>query len=146
MATNECVKGLESINHRPVDLGMIDGSKCTQVYHDNQPCIQWSAYVTSEGIRHYNLCKNMVRELHQDNSIHMTHIPGVTNPSDIFTEEMRDSAHFPCLYDIMMVSLEGILQLKILPCYSIQSPQDMESYATSLTASTPSLNKVSLAL
>ena len=89
MATNECVKELESIKHRAVDLGMIGGSKCTQVYNDNQACVQWSASVTSKGIKHCNLCENMVLQLHQENSIHVTHIPGVINPSNIFTKEMR---------------------------------------------------------
>ena len=95
--------------------------------------------------------------MHQYNSVHVTHIPGVINPSDIFTREMGDSAHFRCLRDTMILSLEAFLQFtrcvptkildskKILPYYSIRSPQDMESYATSSTASTPSLNKVSFA-
>ena len=94
MATNQYVKGLESIKNRAGDLGMIHGSKCMQVYNDNQVCVQWLFSVTSKGINHYNLQENMVSELHQDNSIYVTHIPGVINLSDIFTKKIRDFTHF----------------------------------------------------
>ena len=89
---------------------MIDRSTCTHVYSDNQACVQWLSSVTSKGVKHLNLQENMVPELHQDNSLHVTYIPGVINPSDIFTNRIHDSAHFRCLPDTMMVSLDTFLQ------------------------------------
>ena len=83
---------------------------CTQIYSYNQVFVQWSSSITSKGIKHVNLReKNIVRELHQDNSVGVTHIPGVINPSDISTKEMRDSAHFLCLHDSMIGPLEAFL-------------------------------------
>jgi len=63
IATNECVKDVESIKHRASDLGMDIGDRCTTVYNDNQACVQWSHTTTSKGIKHVNLRENFVREL-----------------------------------------------------------------------------------
>ena len=134
IATNECTKAVEAIKHLALDLGMLDGSRCTQVYNDNAACVQWAASCTSKGIKHLNLRENHVRELHQAKRCNVLHIPGQINPSDIFTKEMRDCAHFRRLRDCMMVSKTAFLKYnqavpahiisegKILPYYSIRSP------------------------
>ena len=60
------------------------------------------------------------------------HIPGIINPIDIFTKEIKDKIHFRNLRDTMMFSLQAFLKYnhnvpthmisanKILPYYSIQ--------------------------
>ena len=75
----------------------------------------------------------MVREFHQSKDVDVEHIPGIINPSDIFTKEMKYNTHFRNLRDSMMVSLQAFLKYnhnvpthiisanKILPYYSIRS-------------------------
>ena len=130
-ATNECVTDLQSIKHRASDIGLTEANNCTTVYNDNQACVNWSASVTSKGTKHINLRENMVRECHQARSTKVVHIAGVINPSDIFTKEMRDGAHFRRLRDSMMVSKAAfnkyqhcvpthiVTKERILPYYSI---------------------------
>ena len=75
----------------------------------------------------------MVWECHQSKDVDVEHIPGIINPSNIFTKEMKDNTHFRNLRDSMMVSLQAFLKYKhnvpthiilankILPYYSIRS-------------------------
>ena len=75
----------------------------------------------------------MVRECHQSKDVEVEHIPGIINPSDIFTKEMKDNTHFRNIRDSMMVSIQAFLKYnhnvpkyitsanKILPYYSIRS-------------------------
>ena len=65
--------------------------------------------------------------------MNVDHVPGIINPSDIFTKEMKDNTHFRNLRDSMMVSLQAFLKYnhnipthiiyanKLLPYYSIRS-------------------------
>ncbi|KAL7516710.1 hypothetical protein ACHAWF_000075, partial [Thalassiosira exigua] len=105
VATNECVVELLSIKHIMVDLGLPDTTDTSPVYNDNEACVNWSKNVTSKGIKHYNLKEDKVREVHAAGDAAITHIPGAINSSDIFTKEMKDSAHFRRLRDSFMVSL-----------------------------------------
>ena len=115
---------------------MIDGATTTRVFNDNAACVQWAASCTTKGIKHLNLRENQVREEHQSGAYQVLHIPGQINPSDIFTKEMRDSAHFRRLRDCMMVSRAAFLKYhhnvpthittadRIIPYYSLRSPHD----------------------
>ena len=136
LATNECVKEVESIKHRAVDLGMLDGASTTQIYNDNAACAQWAASCTTKGIKHLNLRENQVRKHHHSGACHISHIPGQINPSDIFTKEMKDGAHFRRLRDCMMASKAAFLKYhhnvpshiisaeRIVPYYSLASNHD----------------------
>jgi hypothetical protein len=42
------------------------------------------------------------------------HVPGRSNPADIFTKEMRDGAHFRRLRDSFMCPLSEFLQQSLL--------------------------------
>ena len=84
----------------------------------------------------------MVRECHQSKDVDVDHIPGIINPSEKFTKEMKYNTHFRNLRDSMMFSLQEFLEYnhnvpthiisdnKILPYYSIQSehivPESLE--------------------
>ena len=75
----------------------------------------------------------MVQECHQSKDVEVELIPGIINPSYIFTKEMRDNTHFRKIIDSMMVSLQAFLEYnhnapihiisasKILPYYSKRS-------------------------
>ena len=113
---------------------MIPEVSCTTVYNDNQAAVDWSSSCTTKGIKHLNLRENQVRERHQAGDVSVTHIPGVINPSDIFTKEMKDSAHFRRLRDSMMVSKAAFTKYNhvvpaelvqadcILPYYPLRHP------------------------
>ena len=89
-----------------------------------------------------NLQENMVRECCQSKDLDVEHIPGIINPSNIFTKEMKDNTHIIILRDSMMVSLQAFLKYnhnvpthiisanKFLPYYSIRSkhtvPESLE--------------------
>jgi hypothetical protein len=137
IATNECVTELQSIKNRAQDLGMVDASDRTPVYNDNAACVQWSASVTNKGIKHLNLRENQVRECHHDRIARILHIPGIINPSDLFTKEIKDAAHFRRLRDCMMVSKTAWVKYhhnvpshvtaaeRLLPYYSLHSQREV---------------------
>ena len=81
-----------------------DITQPTDVYNDNQACVDRSSTVTTKGIKHVNLHENRVREAQVDGQIQVKHIPGIINSADIFTKELKDSAHFCRLRDSFMVS------------------------------------------
>ena len=88
VATNECVRDLQSIHHRAQDLGMADAYEQTTVYNDNQAAVDWADSCTNKGTKHINLCENYVRKLHQNSKMKITNIPGIINASDLFTKEL----------------------------------------------------------
>ena len=47
---------------------------------------------------------------HHSKDIDLEHIPGIINPSDMFTKEMKDNTHFRNIKDSMMVSLQSFLK------------------------------------
>ena len=144
-ATNKCVVDLISVKSCMADLNMADAHLPTTVYNDNQACVNWSALLTTKGIKHINLRENMICEAHQDNVATIVHIPEVINSSDIFTEEIKRDAHFRRLRNSYMVSRAIFLKhahnvpehwtdKTTLPYYSIRSPQSLEQYKRVLFA------------
>ena len=89
--------------------------------------------MTLKGIKHLNPRENIVRECHQSKDVDVDHIPGIINPSYIFTKEMKNNTHFRNLRDSMMLSLQAFLKYnynvpthiisanKLLPYYSMHS-------------------------
>ena len=66
--------------------------------------------MTTKQIRHMEMRENAVREWVQDSYLQILHVPGWTNPADIFTKEMRDGAHFWRLRYSFMCPLADFLQ------------------------------------
>ena len=77
MATNECATELQSLKHRANDIGIPEAYSRTKIYNNNEAAVQWSASVTSMGIKHLNLQENIVRECHQSKYVEVKHIPGI---------------------------------------------------------------------
>ncbi len=92
-------------------LGALDPSP---LYNDNAACIQWSHNMTSKKIRHMELRKNFVREWVENKTLNVFHVSGRVNPTDIFTKEMQDGAHFRRLQDSFMCRLSDFLQQSLL--------------------------------
>ena len=83
---------------------MPDAFERTAVYKDNKAAVDWASTCTNKGTKPLNLRENYVRELPKCNVVNVTHIPGVTNASDLFTKELHDAAHFCRCRNAMMVS------------------------------------------
>jgi hypothetical protein len=102
-ATDECVKFLLELVQilEFLDLFMPD---TYIIYNDNPACIQWAKKATSKGLRHIQMRENRVRENVTSKFVSIHHVDGKHNIADIFTKEMRDTAHFVELRDLFMCS------------------------------------------
>ena len=138
ISTNECSQDLQSLRFRAQDLDMQDAYERTTIYNDNKACVDWARTCTNKGTKHLNLRENYVRELHQNGTIKITHIPGVINASDLFTKELKDAAHFRRCRDSFMVSKNNFdrcghvmpshhQRKEDLPYFSIRSPTTLEN-------------------
>ena len=105
-ATDETVKEILSLRHRCDDMHLPDADGPTRLYNDNQGTVDWAKGTSTKGMRHINLKDCAVRSSIQAKKVDLCHIPGIINPSDIFTKEMRDGAHFRTLRDSFMMSAE----------------------------------------
>ena len=88
--------------------------------------------MNSKVINHLNLRENMVHKCHQSKDVDKEHIPGIINPSNIFTKDIKDNTQFRNTIDSMMVSLQDFLKYchkfpshiiyaaKLLPYYYIR--------------------------
>ena len=77
----------------------------TLVYNDNAAAVIWANSTTMKNVRHLELRENRTREWVQNGTITVLHVAGKINPSDIFTKEMKDGAHFRRLRDSFMCRL-----------------------------------------
>jgi hypothetical protein len=85
------------------EIGGFDLTKPTSIFNDNQGAVDWCKTTSTKGMRHVNIRENCVREaLHEFNEIHIGHIPGPHNPSDIFTKEIKDVSSFLTLRDTLL--------------------------------------------
>ncbi len=103
-ATDECVKFLLELVQLFEFLGIKqDFMPSTNIiYNDNKACVNWSKSCTTKGLRHIQMRENRVRENMQNQFVQICHINGKTNLADLFTKEMRDTAHFVELRDLML--------------------------------------------
>ena len=71
----------------------------TDLYRDSGSCVHWTHTMISKAICHMELQENLVREWVVDKLLAVKHVARKCNPSDIFTEEMKDGDHYICLRD-----------------------------------------------
>jgi hypothetical protein len=60
--------------------------------------------MSTKRLRHFNIRENAVRDAILLLDIVLSHIAGVCNPSDLFTKEHRDLAHFLALVSCFLSS------------------------------------------
>ena len=92
------------------------------IYNDNEACVIWANGFTTKGLRHIEHRENYVRELVQDGAVRVAHVPGKCNPSDIFTKEMKDGAHFRRLRDSFMSRAANFASSTLANFFRRQSP------------------------
>jgi hypothetical protein len=111
---------------------MDDTDDRVTIYNDNESCVNWSASVTNKGTKHINLKENYVREAHQLGIAKITHIPGITNATDLFTKEPKVTAHFRRCRDSMMVSKNNFERCgHVLPSHR-QNKEDVPTITSGL--------------
>ena len=89
-----CKSGLQ-VRHISQDLQLKEATKPTPLFNDNRGCCDWSYGVNiSKRLRHFNIREVAVRDDVKAGDITVTHLPGKVNIADLFTKEIRDSAHF----------------------------------------------------
>ena len=72
------------------------------IYNDNQASINWDHSMKTKGIRDLHMPNNAVRKAVQTNFVHVKHVSGKVNMSDIITKEDEYKAHYITLrYHIM---------------------------------------------
>ena len=86
MATNECATKLQYLKHRANDIDITEVYAITKICNINKAAVQWADSVASKGIKHLNFRENMVYGCNQSKDVDADHIPGIINPSDIFTK------------------------------------------------------------
>jgi hypothetical protein len=81
--------------------------------------------MTSKAACHIKLCENSIREWVQDKTLNVVHVTGKVNPTNIFTKEMKDGAHFRHLRDSFMICLSDFMNDSLLHFHHAhqQSPQ-----------------------
>ena len=105
---NETTKLLLEYRLLSRDIGL-PLTKAIAIKNDNQGTIQWSKGTTTKKMRLVDLRENLVRENIMKRTIQVSHIPGKTNLSDIFTKEFRDVTQFLFLRDLFMKSCDEFL-------------------------------------
>ena len=85
---------LQSLGY-PID----DTDSDTPLYNDNNACVKWCHNLTTKRNRHIEHRENATREWVEDGTITVSHVGGKSNPSDIFTKEMRNGANFRRIRD-----------------------------------------------
>ncbi len=105
-ATNECIKFLlelvqilDFLNFCHIFMPGI-----TTIFNDNNACVNWSKCSTTKGLRHIQMRENMVHEQVEKHFITVQHVGGKVNIADLFAKEMKDTAQFVELRDLMMRS------------------------------------------
>jgi hypothetical protein len=112
--TNKTYKSVMGMRHlaksiRSSGYDILDTVAPSPLYNDNAACIQWAHNMTSKKIRHMKLRENAVCEWVHDGILNALHVEGRVNAADIFTNEMRDGAHFRQLRDSFMCRLSDFL-------------------------------------
>ena len=93
-ATDECVKDILHLRNIIKDLNLQDDllKHKIKLFNDNMACVQWSKNLTTKGLRYLQIRENAVRE--NKDWLDIKHVQGKINPSDIFSKEDKDPAHF----------------------------------------------------
>jgi hypothetical protein len=96
-ATDEGVKNVQMFRHVLSDIQLLDLSLPTRIYHDNRGCVDWSNSLSTKGMRHVDIRENAVREARLLGEVSIHHIPGASNPVDLFTKEFKSESTFRSL-------------------------------------------------
>ena len=108
------IRGIQFLRYLMRQLGLPDIDIPTPLLNDNRGSLDWidSGYKPTKKLRHENLSELGIAEAKHHNEITFAWIAGRTNPSDLFTKEDNNVAHFTSLRDLMVMSREEFHQNK----------------------------------
>ena len=72
-----------------------------EVFNNNTACLCWSKSTTTKGLWHMSIRESAVRESVLDGTVVIRHIAGSFNIADIFTKELKDTATFTQIRDLI---------------------------------------------
>jgi hypothetical protein len=84
------------------DLGLSDVESPTEIYNDNLGCVDWTKGWANRKMRHLNIREMAVREAQLSGEIHVNHIEGRLNPSDLLTKEHKTGETFIQLCNLVV--------------------------------------------
>ena len=101
--TDECMKNVQWFWHLLVELNLLQQSKMTPIYNDNQGTIDWANASSMKGMRHANIRENCVHEaVHEFHEITVLHIGRRMNPADLFMKDHKLDEIFHSLHDLVV--------------------------------------------
>jgi hypothetical protein len=86
----------------------------TVLYNNNDACVKWLHNMTSKAACHIELHENSIWEWVQEKTLNGVHVVWKINPTNIFTKEMKDSAHFCHLRDSNVICLSDFVNNSLL--------------------------------
>jgi hypothetical protein len=101
-ATDECCKLTQGMRLVMEDLGLSDIDTPTEIYNDNQGCVDWSKGWANRKMRHMNIREMACREAQANGEINVNHIEGKLNPSDLLTKEHKTGETFTQLCNLVV--------------------------------------------
>jgi hypothetical protein len=114
-ATDECVKNVQMFRHTLHDLDLLDLSTPSNGFNDNHGAVDWSNSFSMKGMRHVNIRENAVREARVNNEVSIQHIPGPSNPADMFSKEFKSNSTFRTFQGLTLF-YPSSLQKDTVPC------------------------------
>ena len=90
------IRAIQYLRHLMKQLGLPDVDFPIQLLNDNQVSIDWieSRCKPTKKLRHENLLELGISEACEHNEIQIYWMLGASNPSDLFTKEDKDVAHY----------------------------------------------------
>jgi hypothetical protein len=103
-ATDECVKFLLEPTQilEFLEVKSIFMPDTNIIYNDNKAGVRRSKSTTTKVLHHIQKRENHIRENVNSKFVNISHVNGKTKLADIFTKEMKDTAHFIELHDLFM--------------------------------------------
>ena len=84
------------------DLGLPDVKAPTEIYNENRGYYDWTKGWANRKMRHMNIREMAVRESQLEGGVHVNHIQGKLNPSDLITKEHKNGEEFTHLCDLVV--------------------------------------------
>ena len=106
---NNGIRAIQYLRYLMKQLGLHDVEFQTPFLNDNQGSIDWieSRCKPTKKLRHENLSKLGISEAREHNKVPIYWMPGASNPSDLFTKEIKDVAHYKSIRDLMVIPRES---------------------------------------
>jgi hypothetical protein len=107
-ATDECCKLTQGLRLVLDHLGLPDVQSPTEIFNNNRGCVDWTKGWANRKMRHMNIREMAVRESQIEGEVHVNHVEGKLNPSDLLTKEHKSGETFiqlcnlvvPCRSDV----------------------------------------------